>query len=220
MAAHLRKVYDVCVIPNPDFGAKLGRMPDGSDVPSGDPYTREYWVGTTYYVAALMFRAGLKTEALNTAYGAFYPVYAADHLAYWFNAPEAWCDGGYTPRPRKATAWGQDHFSRAFEAGPDDKDEGSLTYSCPHQYQRPRAVWELVFEIQNDSYFYQCGDANRDGIVTVNDVVYLINYLFRNGPPPDPLEAGDANCDGSANSGDIVCLLNYLFQNGLPPCCP
>jgi non-lysosomal glucosylceramidase len=220
MAAHLRKVYDVCVTPNPDFGAKLGRMPDGSDVSSGDPYTREYWVGTTYYVAALMFRAGLKTEALNTAYGAFYPVYAASHLAYWFNTPEAWCDGGYTPRPRKSPAWRQDHFSRAFETGPDEKDEGSLTFSCPHQYQRPRAVWELVFEIQNDSYFYQCGDANRDGIVTVNDIVYLINYLYRNGPPPDPLEAGDANCDGTADSADIIYLLNYLFRSGLPPCCP
>jgi hypothetical protein len=28
------------------------------------------------------------------------------------------------------------------------------------------------------------GDANRDGVVDVGDVVYLINYLFKSGPPP------------------------------------
>jgi hypothetical protein len=28
------------------------------------------------------------------------------------------------------------------------------------------------------------GDANCDGMVAAGDVVYLINYLFRNGPPP------------------------------------
>ena len=28
------------------------------------------------------------------------------------------------------------------------------------------------------------GDANCDGVVNSADVVYLINYLFINGPPP------------------------------------
>ncbi len=220
MTAHLRKVWDVCVAPNPNFGAKLGRMPDGSDVTSVDPYTREYWVGTTYYLAALMLRAGLKTEALNTAYGAFYPVYEADHLAYWFNTPEAWCDSGYTPRPRIFSTWREDYFTRAFASGQGEADGIDPTLSCPHQYQRARAVWELMFEIQNDSYFYQCGDANCDGTVTASDAVYLINYLFRSGPPPNPVEAGDANCEGTVNSADVIYLLNYLFRNGLPPCCP
>ncbi len=30
-----------------------------------------------------------------------------------------------------------------------------------------------------------CGDVNGDGSVAPNDVVYLINYFFRGGPPPD-----------------------------------
>jgi hypothetical protein len=32
------------------------------------------------------------------------------------------------------------------------------------------------------------GDANHDLEVDVDDVVYLINYLYRNGPEPIPLE--------------------------------
>jgi len=68
--------------------------------------------------------------------------------------------------------------------------------------------------------FVQRGDVNADGIVNVNDVVYLINYLFVPGsPPPVPLEAGDANCDGVANVNDVVYLINYLFVPGSPPPC-
>ncbi len=63
------------------------------------------------------------------------------------------------------------------------------------------------------------GDANGDGEIAPGDVVYLINYLFRNGPAPDPLEAGDCNCDGAVGAGDVVYLLNYLFRGGAPPSC-
>jgi non-lysosomal glucosylceramidase len=220
MTSHLRKVYDICVVPNLDFGAKLGRMPDGSTVPSQDPYTDEYWVGTTYYVAATMYHAGLRTEALNTACGACYPVYEADHLAYWFNTPEAWCDGGYMPRPRTSSAWGDGHTVHRPEWSTDETEDVDSAVSYPHQYQRARAVWELVFEIRNDSLSYLCGDSDCDGTVSVSDVVYLINYLFRDGTPPGPLEAGDANCEGIVDSADVIYLIRYLFQHGPPPCCP
>jgi len=64
-----------------------------------------------------------------------------------------------------------------------------------------------------------CGDANGDGLVNVGDVVFLINYVFRSGPPPDPLETADVNGDGVANVGDAVYLLNYTFRGGSPPDC-
>ncbi len=191
MNAHLQKVYDVNVLPNLNFGARLGRLPNGSTVPTGDRDTREYWVGTTYYVAAMMFRAGLTDEALNTAWGAYYPVYEAEHLAYWFNTPEAWRDDGISPRPS----------------------------GYPHQYQRARAVWELMFEIKRDTTFYQTGDVNSDGLIDVGDIIYLVNYLYKGGPAPIPMEAGDCNCDGIVNVADVVYLVNYLYRGGDPPSC-
>jgi len=51
-------------------------------------------------------------------------------------------------------------------------------------------------------------------------VVYLLNYLYRDGPPPDPWVVGDINCDGTIELGDVVYLLNYLFRDGPPPGCP
>ncbi len=62
------------------------------------------------------------------------------------------------------------------------------------------------------------GDANADCDVNIGDAVYLINYIFNGGDPPNPYEAGDVNCDGFVNIGDPVYLVNYIFRAGTPPC--
>jgi hypothetical protein len=61
------------------------------------------------------------------------------------------------------------------------------------------------------------GDANGDGKCSLADVVYLINYLFKGGPAPNPRQAGDANRDKKVTVGDCVYLINYLFKSGPPP---
>ena len=63
-------------------------------------------------------------------------------------------------------------------------------------------------------YTYVYGDANADGVVTVGDVVYLVRYLYRAGPPPDPPSAGDVNADCVVTVGDIIYLMNYLYREG------
>ena len=64
------------------------------------------------------------------------------------------------------------------------------------------------------------GDATGDAKVTVTDVIYIINYLFKGGPPPQPiLMCGDMQCDGKVNVTDVIHLINYLFKGGTPPGC-
>ena len=63
------------------------------------------------------------------------------------------------------------------------------------------------------------GDCTGDDVVDLGDVVYLINYLYKNGTAPDPMELGDVNCDGVVDLGDLVYLINYLFKGGPPPKC-
>ena len=69
-----------------------------------------------------------------------------------------------------------------------------------------------------------CGDTNADRQVVVADVVYLINYLFKNGNPPQcPPEpytsCADCNGDGEVGLADIVYLINYLLKSGPEPIC-
>ena len=64
---------------------------------------------------------------------------------------------------------------------------------------------------------FEHGDANADGNVTIADVVYLVNYFFRSGPEPIPLETGDVDGDNLSQIQDAVYLVNYLFRGGNPP---
>lgn len=65
---------------------------------------------------------------------------------------------------------------------------------------------------------YVNGDANGDGTCNVGDAVFLINYVFKGGPAPEPVLSGDANCDYTVNVGDAVRIINYVFKGGDPPC--
>ncbi len=63
------------------------------------------------------------------------------------------------------------------------------------------------------------GDANDDDGVNVGDAVYMINYVFKSGPPPNCSDEGDANADCGLNVGDAVYLINYVFKSGPAPIC-
>jgi hypothetical protein len=61
------------------------------------------------------------------------------------------------------------------------------------------------------------GDVDSDNSYSMNDIVYLINYFFRGGPAPDPLDTGDVDRNGAVNVADIAYLVNYLYNNGPAP---
>ncbi len=148
MVAHLSKAYDLCVVPMHDYtgngigdiGAMNGRTASGQEIdPSFYNQADQAWVGVTYCLAALMYERGMKTQALNTAFGAYYPVYEDNDLAYWFQTPEAW----------------------------DIDGKKSFPADTP-QYQRARAVWELMFAIERNEQW-----RNNHAPVASNQVVTL-----------------------------------------------
>jgi hypothetical protein len=68
-----------------------------------------------------------------------------------------------------------------------------------------------------------CGDVTDDEAVNLSDAIYVLNYLFKNGPTPEPyLCIGDVNHDYVVNLTDAIYILNYLFKGGAAPnpdCC-
>lgn len=63
-----------------------------------------------------------------------------------------------------------------------------------------------------------CGDADASGGVDIDDVVYLIGYIFSGGPEPTPYDSGDANCSGGVDIDDVVYLISYIFTGDNTPC--
>ena len=65
---------------------------------------------------------------------------------------------------------------------------------------------------------YVCGDCDGSGDVDIDDVVYLIGYIFTGGPAPEPLEAGDVDMSGDVDIDDVVYLISYIFTGGPALC--
>ncbi len=104
-------------------------------------------------------------------------------------------------------------FAFPFEAIPHTDLEPNNRYTL----MRRIMDWFGVGKTQGGEYM--AGDANGDEVIDVGDVVYLVNYLYQGGYPPNPWLAGDANCDGEINVADVIYLVNYLYRGGDPPPC-
>jgi hypothetical protein len=46
-----------------------------------------------------------------------------------------------------------------------------------------------------------CGDCIEDALIELGDLIYLIQWLYKAGPAPDPLCRADVNCDGAGDIG-------------------
>ena len=98
----------------------------------------------------------------------------------------------------------------------EDLSEGTYTatiYINSNDPDEPTIEIPVTFEVET----FVPGDANGDGQVDMNDLTYLGNYLFSNGPPPNPYLAGDVNGDCNVDGNDINYLGNYLFFGGPSP---
>ncbi len=67
---------------------------------------------------------------------------------------------------------------------------------------------------------FLCGDANNNGSVNIQDVTYIINFLYKAGPAPTVTRAADVNHTGTINIQDVTYLINFLYKGGPTPSCP
>jgi hypothetical protein len=97
---------------------------------------------------------------------------------------------------------------------------GRITHEC--RPKNPQSL-DLSFVITGDP-FAPCqtliGEADGTGFIDIDDIVYLITYVFGGGstPVPFPVASGDANCSCFVDIDDIVYLITYVFAGGPAPC--
>ena len=77
-----------------------------------------------------------------------------------------------------------------------------------------------LFVTLADGSTIACGDIDATGQIDIDDIVYLISFVFQGGPEPILYSSGDVDCSGGIDIDDVVYLIAYVFQGGNAPCDP
>ena len=64
------------------------------------------------------------------------------------------------------------------------------------------------------------GDVSADGTVSSSDIISLVNFVFKSGPPPASPTQSDTNCSQDLTASDVIILVNYVFKGTNVPVCP
>lgn len=83
-------------------------------------------------------------------------------------------------------------------------------------YSLNQGFWQDFLHIPG----FVCGDANGNGSLNALDVTFLINFIYKHGPAPNPLQSGDVNRSGTINALDVTFMINFLYKHGPAPNCP
>jgi len=106
-----------------------------------------------------------------------------------------------------------------------DLEEGEYTGQVVINSNDPDSPQQAVGVVLDVSSAFVCGDIDNDGEgPNIADLVYLVTYMFQDGPEPPCLEEADINGDEVVpypDIADLVYMVNYMFQSGPDPVpCP
>lgn len=106
------------------------------------------------------------------------------------------------------------NYSSSGVAGGSYHAEIRIHSNDPHEADNPWiASASMTVQVP-----YSEGDANGDSSLDIDDIVFMIAFVFNGGPAPQPVFAADANCSGGVDVDDVVYLINHIFQGGAAPC--
>jgi len=64
-------------------------------------------------------------------------------------------------------------------------------------------------------------DNDPEDAIDIGDLVWLVDFMFTEGPPPACLTEADMDASGELDISDLVYLIDYMFNGGaLPADCP
>jgi len=156
---------------------------------------------------------GLKAANLKSSW--------RDSLAVLFTQPQQWLT--LSTSSGELAAGESDTIVCTFSAAQLDTgvyhDNLVIVSNDPDSADNPWTVSAELIVTGGQSYI--CGDVNGDGEgPNVADLTYLVDYLYRGGPPPPVMEAADVDGSGGVpNVADLTYLVDYLFRAGSDPIC-
>jgi hypothetical protein len=86
---------------------------------------------------------------------------------------------------------------------------GRATYMSRMTSSEP--LRQLFVNSIGKSLEYVWGDANGSGSVDLDDVIFLVEYIFSDGSPPEVWNAADPSGDGQLDIDDVVAVVGWVF---------
>jgi len=86
---------------------------------------------------------------------------------------------------------------------------GSVVYMSRMTATEP--LRDLFPRAMLESMEYVWGDANNSRFVDLDDIIFLIDYIFGEGIPPEVWNAADPSGDGIVDIDDVVDLIEWIF---------
>jgi hypothetical protein len=199
-----------------------------------DGYGCTIWFPTNYPTNSDVGDYKTKIDFNNTSWSHFLRIFAGEMIIFTDNLSEGYLDQPYhqeftavngIPPYHWEKASGQFPYGLLLTDGDTAVLSGTPTYAASYGFTLkvtdssvPAKEDTRPFQVIIRQHPYHNGDANYDGAITIADAVYLINYIFLGGDPPDPYLLGDANCDGMVKLVDVIYIINYIFRSGPAPC--
>ena len=108
------------------------------------------------------------------------------------------------------------YADNADQVNSDTDSLGDACDNCPYRYNPDQA--DADSNGIGDVCDFLCGDVDASGQVDIDDVVYLVAYIYSGGPEPDPYLSGDVDCSDDVDIDDVVYLIASIFSGGNDPC--
>jgi len=122
--------------------------------------------------------------------------------------------------------WGDGEISDWL--GPYDHEQASVmshTWTASGQYEiltKMKDIYDLegAWSSAGSIDVWKCADVDDDNVVGILDVVFIINYKYKDGTAPVPEASADIDGNGQISILDVVALINYKYKEGADPTCP
>ena len=78
---------------------------------------------------------------------------------------------------------------------------------------------ELDFRAKEKHVMSKYINHNGEPDPDIADLIFMVSYMFQEGPEPPCKEEADINGDGLAEPdiADLIALVSFMFQNGTSP---